>query len=202
MKQNIRIFAVILISLLVISLPICFAQEINEEQKIKNEQQPIPASYYYTFPGLAAWLVEILFGAGFTYVAIGVAVIAGGYVVYRVSEYAWTYYTVYKYSKWYDHHAYRDHIINEYDFENIWGKKKPTQSKFENECKKTINSKSSNILKFVQKSNGRFIAYDTLTKMVVVGETNGKTIVTCYKDTRGELQKNTKGSNPNWIKTK
>ncbi len=188
MKQNIKIFAVVLISLLLIMLPVCFAQEINEEQKIKNEQQPIPASYYYNFPGLVSWLVAILYGAGFTYIAIGAAVLAGGYVVYRVSEYAWTYYTAYNY-KTLTEHAY-DH---QYDFPNIW-KIPPSKSKFKKECLNNMNSKSSKIERYIQiggptKEIGRSIAYDPKIEMATIGDVDGKTIVSCERRPRKDITK-------------
>lgn len=200
---------------LIVMLPVVFAQEIKatdgvtfqkntDSSKLKNgrivsAQTTVAVD---AFVGLVGWLASLLSAAGITFIVVGAAVIIGGYVIYRAGKTAWTYYTAYSYSKWYDHHSYKKHIINSYEFENIWSKKKPTEKQFEDKCKDSINGKSSNILKFIQKSNGRFISYDTVTKMIVVGETDGKTIVTCYKDTTGELKRNTNGSSPNWVKFK
>ncbi len=215
MKNTKPIFVCVFLIALIVMLPVCFADEIRategvtltkktgstKDQKNSEDASAQSASAGYNFPGLPMWLI-LLIVPYVTYIAIGATVIAAGYVVYRVGYSIWTYYNAYSYSKWYNHHSYTKHIVNKYEFENIWGKTKPTRNQFEDKCKKTINSKSSSILKFIQRSNGRFIAYDTLTKMIVVGETDGKTIVTCYKDTTGELERNTGGSSPNWIKFK
>ncbi len=194
MKHNIKVSAVILISLLLIMLPVCFAQEINEEQKIKNEQQPIPASYYYNFPGLVTWIVAILFSVGVTYIAIGVAVIATGYIVYRVSYSTWIYYSAYNY-KTLTKHAY-DH---RYDFPNIW-KVPPSKSKFKKECLNNMNSKSSKIERYIQVADGRSIAYNPSTGMLTVGDINGKDIITCFPKTKSDVLKEV--SKGRWKKIK
>ena len=62
-----------------------------------------------------------------------------------------------------------------------------------------MNSRSSNIERFVQASDGKRIAWDPNTKMITLGETNGRTIATCYKiDSRGIRSKVRNGL---WIGT-
>src|SRR3989338_8064467 len=163
-----------LISVIVAS-QVSFAKETNDYQSPNRKEIP-QAAPGNLFPGLVGWVAAILTSAGITYIAIGAAVIVGGYIIYRVAQSTWTYYKAYSYSKWYDHHAYQKHIQDVYEFENIWGNKKPSRKQFEKRCKETINNKSSRIWKFIQKGNKRLIAYDSLTNMVVVGETDGKTI--------------------------
>jgi hypothetical protein len=133
---------------------------------------PIALAFVY-FPGLPATIEAAVTGAGCTSIGIGVAVIAGTYLVYHMAKTTWIYYHANTYDKM-SNHAYLH--IN--DFPNIW-KTTPTQSQFAQKCKDTMNS--GNTGKYYQLSDNRLISYNPTMEMAVVGETDGKTIVTCYR---------------------
>ncbi len=185
MKVHLKLF-VVLASLLLVMLPVCFAEQNTTEEKSVVQRQNAPA--YINFPGLASSIAALLVSAGIVYVAIGAAVVVGGYLIYRITEYTWTYYRLYSYSTMTEH-AYKH--IN--DFPNIW-KKTPSRKNFEKKCKENMNSKSKGIKRYVQKKGapweiGRNIAYNSKTGMITVGETNGKTIITCFRDKDGSYVK-------------
>ena len=173
-------------------LPITIAEQLNNGNGEYN--QNIAAKSAQAFPGLTGWVAELLLLAGVSYISIGGVVVVAGYVVYRVSESVWTYYRLYSYERLAEH-AYRH--IN--DFANIW-RTGPTKKQFEKECKKIMNSGSSRIKKFIDTSNRRIIRYNPETYMVVVGEVDGKTIVTCYKEK--DIASKTRGKTPAWKEIK
>lgn len=192
-------FISIFLALLVISLPVTFAEQINiEEQEysidkdilLKPNQIQDPNSSSNVFLGLPAWLIAILTGANIQFIAIGVAVIAGGYIVYHVAQTTWVYYKAYSYSKLVEYKH-----INQ--FPNIW-KKTPSRKQFEKKCKDNMNSKSSE--RYVQTVDGRNIAYNPSTKMITVGDINGKTIITCFPKDRKDVDKEV--SKGRWKKIK
>jgi len=187
----------IFLGVLIVMLPICFAEELQATDGVtassgidKTKTGPVQSSSYIDFfPGLVYWLA-VLIAPFVTFIAISAAVVVAGYVVYRVGYSIWIYYTAYSYTSL-SSHAY-DHIN---DFPNIW-KGTPPRKDFEKKCKDNMNSKSSSIQRFIQLSDGRSIAYDPITQMVTIGETDGKNIITCYKDK--DISSKTKGTNPTW----
>ncbi len=176
MKVHLKLF-VVLASLLLVMLPVCFAEENTTEEKTVGQRQNAPA--YINFPGLASSIAALLVSAGFAYVAIGAAVVVGGYVIYRAAEYTWTYYKAYSYSKLIEYKH-----INQ--FPNIW-KRTPSRKDFEKKCKKNMNSKS--VERYIQTADGRSIAYNPSTLMLTVGSTNGKDIITCFPKKRIDVDK-------------
>jgi hypothetical protein len=210
-KNSLVYIVATLLCALVITIPIVYAQQLRIDStdvgvgdasgnglsntntnngKNTNDNSPVTKGAYL-FPGLTSAIASLLAGAGITYLLIGVAVIVGGYVVYRIGYSAWMYYHAYSYTQL-SSHGY-DHIN---DFPNIW--KKPQSKKdFENKCKDNMNSKS--VERYVQ-SDGRSIAYNPSTQMVTVGEVDGKTVVTCYKDK--DISSKTRGNNPIWKRVK
>lgn len=175
---------------LIVMLPVCFADEIKttegvtlaknsdstKDQKNSKVASAQAASVTNAFPGLVSWLAAILSAAGITYIAIGAAVIVGGYLVYHVGKTAWTYYNAYKYSKLIEY----KHIRN---FPWIW-KSPPSKKNFEKKCKDNMNSKSVN--RYIQVSDGRNVAYNPSNGMITIGDTNGKDIITCFPDKYGD----------------
>ena len=160
-------------------LPVSFADEIRTTEGVtlaKNNDSSKVASIAYAFPGLVSWLAAILYAAGITYIAVGAAVIAGGYLVYHIGKIAWTYYNAYKYSKLIEY----KHIK---DFPWIW-KSPPSKKDFEKKCKDNMNSKSVN--RYIQVKEGRSVAYNPSNWMITVGDTNGKDIITCFPDKYGD----------------
>jgi hypothetical protein len=140
---------------------------------------------------LPSFIVSALASVGITYVAVGVAVIAGGYLVYHVSSSAYSYFTAYKYYYVSDH-AY----IHAAEFPNIWGSSIPSKTTFNNKCRDNMNSKSN--LKYIQKYDKRLISYNPTTRMVTVGDTDGKTVITCFPKPKADVDK--KVATGEWIK--
>jgi hypothetical protein len=141
---------------------------------------------------LPSYIVSALALAGWGYVAVGVAVIGGAYVVYHYSSTAYSYFTAYSYS-YVSNHAWD---VHKYDFPNIWGSVPPSRTTFNSKCKDNMNSKSAQ--KYIQKYDKRLISYNPLTKMVSIGETDGKTIITCYPKTQTDVNK--KVATGEWLK--
>jgi hypothetical protein len=140
---------------------------------------------------LPSWLNSVLNGSGVYGLIVGAAVIAGGYLVYHASSSVYSYFTAYTYTT-VSSHAYT-HAL---EFPTIWGGRKPSTTEFNNECKKTMNSKS--LPKYVQKYDGRLISYNPSTGMVAVGETDGKTVITCFPKPQADVTK--KISTGEWTK--
>lgn len=195
--KNIKPISICLfLAALIVMLPICFADEIRTSEGVtlakntdsakdpKNNKvaSAQAASVANIFPGLAAWLVALI-SPFVTYIAIGAALIAAGYVIYRVGYSVWTYYNAYNYNN-VDYHAYNEHKT---EFQNIWGSKIPSKSDFDKKCKENMNSKS--VQRYIQVSDGRSIAYNSATKMLTVGETDGKLVVTCFKKSPEDVAK-------------
>ncbi len=204
MKNTKPIFVCVFLIALIVMLPVCFADELRATEgatltknndSSKDQKNSNVASATDAFPGLVAWLVALI-SPFVSYIAIGAAVIVVGYFIYRIGYSTWVYYKAYSYSTWKDHHAYKEHIVDSYDFANIWGSKKPSQKTFEDKCKATINSKS--VQRYVQKSNGANIVFDSATRMLVIGLADGKTIDTCYKTDQSYV--NRKVNNGLWKK--
>jgi len=111
--------------------------------------------------------------------------------VYHVSSSVYSYFTAYKYTT-VSSHAY----LHALEFPNIWGGRKPSTTEFNNKCRDNMNSKSS--WKFIQKYDKRLISYNPTTGMVSVGETDGKTVITCFPKPKADVLK--KQSTGEWIK--
>ena len=191
MKKFKPILICFFLASLIVMLPVCFADEVRTTEGVtlakssdsskdqKNGKAVQSASVANAFPGLVGWLAAILSAAGIIYIAVGAAVIVGGYLVYHVGKTAWTYYNAYKYLKLIEY----KHIN---DFPNIW-KKTPSRKDFEKKCKDNMNSKS--VERYIQVKDGRSIAYNPSTLMLTVGDTNGKDIITCFPKKRADIDK-------------
>jgi phosphatidylserine decarboxylase len=169
-KQAIVMLSAIMIIALIAAMPICEAQLVTY---------------------LPAWLSTTLQSFGIYGIVVGAVVVAGGYVVYHVSTYVYSYFTAYRYTT-VSSHAYLDHA---YDFPNIWSSK-PPKATFDQKCKDNMNSKSA--LKYIQKYDGRLLSYNTATGMVSVGETDGKTVITCFPKPYADVLKKVRTGE--WIK--
>jgi hypothetical protein len=126
------------------------------------------------FPGLPSIVESAVTAVGIYVIAIGAVVIGGGYLVYHTAKTSWTYYKTMSYSDM-SAHGY-DHIG---DFPNVWGSKIPSRADFLKRCKDTANSKSTQ--KYLQLSDMRAISYNAAIEMMVVGDRDGKTIITCTR---------------------
>lgn len=136
----------------------------------------IPVTYagIEAFPGLTSAVAYAIYGSGVSSVAVGAGVVAAGYIVYRLGTTAWKYWTANRYTTVTDHST-----LHMKDFSNIWGTAGPSRAQWDQKCKDTMN-KASN-MKFYQISDGRMISYDQSIEMMTVGETDGKTIITCTR---------------------
>lgn len=129
---------------------------------------PVAFAIVNYFPGLAAPVAAALTGAGVTTVGIGIAVVAGGYVVYHYAAQGWKYYFTNRYNS-IDSHAY---ILHGTEFGTL------TKFQFDDKCIKSQNSNSN--IKYWQYSDNRLISYNSATKMLTVGDPNGKLVITCF----------------------
>lgn len=142
---------------------------------------------------LPSFISSLLTGAGIYVISVGAVFIVGGYLVYRVSTSTYSYFRSYAYTTVSDH-AWLEHA---YDFPNIWGSGvKPSKTTFDNKCKDNMNSKTAQ--KFIQKYDGRLLSWNPTTKMVSVGDTDGKTVITCFPKSSADVLK--KQSTGEWIK--
>ncbi|MFA5175916.1 MAG: hypothetical protein WC413_01485 [Candidatus Nanoarchaeia archaeon] len=180
---------------LIIMLPICLAEEIKTTDGVilKDSNSAKSASpqrqansFVNLFPGLSAVIVAII-SPFVTAIAVAAAVIVGGYVVYRIGYSTWIYYQAYSYSNLIEY----KHIN---DFPNIWSSSPPTKTQFKNECKKNMNSKS--VERYIQVRDGRSVAYNPSTRMLTIGDKNGKDIITCFPKSRSDVNKEV--SRGNW----
>lgn len=142
---------------------------------------------------LPATISAALAAAGWYAVGVGIAVIAGGYLVYHVSTSVYYYYKAYTYTRVSDH-AYTLHA---YDFPWIWSSK-PPKSTFDSKCKSNMNSKTSE--KYIQAYDKRLISYNPSNLMVSVGDTDGVTVITCFPKSRADVDKKVRTGE--WIKVK
>jgi hypothetical protein len=188
-------FLAIFLSLLIFSMPVCFATEVNNAYKTTStdtntsnpeRQQKAAAIVALPFVGLAAPVVAALIDAGIYYIAIGGAVLLGTLVVIHVTTIGWTYYYV-NYNKLTES-AYK-HIT---DFKNILKtdfSKIPCsgdRGKIECLCKDLINKKSKlassystalqgkDLVRAVKLNNGNYVS--------IIGKEDGKTIYHCSPD--------------------
>jgi len=183
---------------LIVMLPVAFAQGVQMTDGVGTKSPTKAASTDGTarptasaqaatsaagaFIGLPAFLVSLLSTAGIAYILVGAAVVLFGWVIFHAASTAWVWYTAYRYSQM-SEHAYK-HINH---FPNIWKTGPPSRKQLEQKCKETINSKSME--RYIDTANGRFIGYNRLNQMYVVGETDGKTIVSCERIKPEDLQK-------------
>ena len=193
-----KLLIAVFLCFLIIMLPVSFANEINYEEDANNLRKESVVSQtestnFYLPVALAALLVTL--GISAKTIIVGAAISTGGYIIYHVTEKLWIWYAAYQYTTL-TKHAYDN--IN--DFPNIW-KKTPSKKDFEKKCRDVMNSKSSKVDKYIQKSDGRKIAYDSKLEMVTVGETDGKTIVTCFRD-KGRRYVDRRIKNKEWSKIK
>lgn len=130
---------------------------------------PVAFALTYYLPGLSTTVATAISGAGFTTVAVGAVVVAGGYVVYHYGTTLWKYYYATRYTT-VDSHAY---MLHGTEFGAL------TKTQFDDKCKQNQNSMSN--VKYWQYSDNRLISYNPTSKMLTVGEKDGKLVVTCFK---------------------
>lgn len=156
---------------------------------------PVAQAQFVTYLPSIVWDAIVVAGKS-TYIAIvGTAIIAGAYAVWHKTVSTYSYFTAYAYTTVSDH-AYPEHAL---EFPNIWGAGvKPPKADFDKKCRDNMNSKST--LKYIQKYDGRLLSYNTATRMLSVGATDGKTVITCFPKPYADVLK--KVSTGEWIKVK
>lgn len=198
MEKYLTYFLAIFLALLIFSMPICFAAEINNAYKTTNtdtntsnpERQQKAAVIFLPFVGLGAAAVAALLKAGITYIAVGGVAIVGTLVVMHITTTSWLTYTT----------NYINAATHMYDHKNDFPYElgsNPKPEDYKKLCKDMMNKVSKNASDYSTaiQSDGRFVRITNLKNTtsrigkyaVIIGDKDGKTMITCHPESKSEI---------------
>jgi hypothetical protein len=207
LEKYLTYFLAIFLALLIFSMPICFAAEVQNAYKTQstdtntsNSGTQTKAVFVLPFVGLGAVAVAALLNAGIYYIAIGGAVLLGTLVISHIATTNWVYYYA-NYttlsSSAYKHTNQIKDILGLQNFNSMPGKK--DNDKMNNICKDIMNEKfkfaseysaaiqnGKDLVKVVKLKNGKY--------MSVIGKEDGKTIYHCSPDDKISIISKIKGT--------